>query len=63
MGIPAIGIVAVLLANVTFVAWVTPPGQLVHHLSFTLVFPYSDVKEFVAHVANDTNAQFTCACP
>ncbi len=25
MGIPAIGIVAVLVANVTFVAWVTPP--------------------------------------
>lgn len=27
MAIPAIGIVAVLVANVTFVAWVTPPGM------------------------------------
>ena len=26
MAIPAIGIVAVLVANVTFVAWTTPPG-------------------------------------
>ena len=26
MGIPAIGIVAVLVANVTFIAWATPPG-------------------------------------
>ena len=30
MGIPAIGIVAVLVANVTFVAWVTPPGNPPH---------------------------------
>ncbi len=30
MGIPAIGIVAVLVANVTFVAWVTPPGTPRH---------------------------------
>lgn len=27
MGIPAIGIVAVLVANVTFIAWATPPGD------------------------------------
>ena len=27
MAIPAIGIVAVLVANVTFVAWTTPPGE------------------------------------
>ena len=26
MGIPAIGIVAVLVANVAFIAWSTPPG-------------------------------------
>ena len=26
MGIPAIGIVAVLVANVTFIAYATPPG-------------------------------------
>jgi len=31
MGIPAIGIVAVLVASVTFVAWVTPPGIPVQH--------------------------------
>lgn len=27
MGIPSIGIVAVLVANVTFIAWATPPGD------------------------------------
>ena len=27
MGIPSIGIVAVLVANVTFIGWVTPPGM------------------------------------
>ena len=27
MGIPSIGIVAVLVANVTFIAWATPPGE------------------------------------
>ena len=27
MGIPAIGIVAVLVANVAFIAWSTPPGN------------------------------------
>lgn len=26
IGIPSIGIVAVLVANVTFIAWATPPG-------------------------------------
>ena len=29
MGIPAIGIVAVLVANVTFVAWVTPEKNMI----------------------------------
>ena len=29
MGIPSIGIVAVLVANVTFIAWATPPGAAV----------------------------------
>lgn len=28
IGIPSIGIVAVLVANVTFIAWATPPGRL-----------------------------------
>ena len=36
MGIPAIGIVAVLVANVTFIAWATPPGELVSHIQSSL---------------------------